>query len=113
MDCMFTQGSAGRRMTMCAIGFTVVSTTLCTIVFLAIFGLANPEAHTWYGKLEEKDDQGGHTLFLSRKLAMEAEATDIVDIHSRFVNWNLWGFVMAFAPLPIAWIVLISHCIHI
>ena len=114
MNWLYSNGSTGGRLALASIGFTISFTTLCTIVFLGIFGLVDPEADAWYGKLDVKDDdQGGPTLFSSRELAMEANATDIVDIHSRFVNWNLWGFIMILSTLPIAIIIIISHAINV
>ena len=116
MDCLLTQGSAGRRMATCAVGFIVTMTILTTITFLGIFGLANPESPAWYGRLEAKsadDAAGQHALYLTKDLALSADASDVHDVHTWFVNWSLWGFVMALAPLPIAMVTLISHCIHI
>ena len=49
-------------------------------------------------------------LFASREEAFEANATGIVDIHSRFVNWHLWGFFnMAIAPVPLGGLCACSH----
>ena len=96
-----------KRVGMCMLGCTFTTTVLTTIVFLGIFGLANPDKQAFYGTFEDKG-----VLYATREKAIEASAADVIDVHARFVNWCLWGFIMALTPLPIGAFTLICSCIN-
>ena len=48
--------------------------------FFFIFGFLNPDKEAWYGITED----GKEELFPSYELGVQAGATDLTDIHSRF-----------------------------
>ena len=53
---------------------------LTFVVFLGVFGFLNPDKEAWYGITED----GKEELFPSYELGVQAGATDLTDIHSRF-----------------------------
>ena len=60
------------------------------IVFLAIYGFNNPDNEAWIGK-----DRGGDIHLYENKIEVEMDgASDVVNIHTRFGAWFIWGFIM-------------------
>ena len=102
-----------KRASLCMLGYMVITSLLMTIVFLGIFGMANPDKPAVYGTVTRgSGDERYSALFATKREAIEADAVDIADVHAHFVNWSMWGFVMSLTPLPIAAITAISYCIN-
>lgn len=66
-------------------------------VYLGIYSFNNPDNEAWMGVVS-----GEETLFADKAAAEAASASDIVDIHNRFVIWFLWGFIQILAPIGAA-----------
>ena len=64
-------------------------------VYVGIYAFNNPDSEAWLGTLDADENQ----LFADKAAAEAATATNIVDIHNRFVIWFLWGFCQILAPL--------------
>ena len=122
MDCLSDEGSFLKRASMCMLGYTVATSILTTVVFSGVFGLANPDKPAFYGVVQVQQSLGDAAtqqqktqlmkLFATREEAIEANAVDIADVHSRLVAWCLWGFFMALSPIPMGILIAISHCIN-
>ena len=97
------------RIAACGIGCIVITILLTYMVFLAIFSMLNPDEQAWYGVIEPGDKQA---LYATREMGKEAGATDLVDIHGRFVTWFYWGFTMSVLPLPIAMVSTFCQILH-
>ena len=78
----------------CLCGLSCCAAAVTFIVYLGIYAFNNPNAEAWYGNAAGKE-----MLFETEADATTAKATDIVDIHGRFVTWFLWGFIQALLPL--------------
>ena len=64
------------------------------IVFFYIYAIDNPDRQAWYGF---DLVTGNQKLFESENSA--SQESELIDIHSRFVAWFFWGFVMFITPL--------------
>ena len=64
------------------------------LTFLGKYAYNNPDGPAWYGNIA-----GQGTLTPTEADLIAQGATDIVDVHSRFVAWFLWGFWQALLPV--------------
>ena len=82
----------------CFVGYFVL------IVYLAIFAFDNPNPPAVYGVFPDtSEDESGkdiETLFHSLEAGEEAGASDLVNMHSLFFGWFLWGFVQMICLFP-------------
>ena len=60
-------------------------------VYLAIYAFSNPDNEAWVGTAPNGEFQ------LYESEAAAAGATDLINIHQRFVGWFMWGFFIIFA----------------
>ena len=59
-------------------------------MFLAIYAFNNPDNEAWIGKTLLGD------IILYENELKASDATEVVNIHQRFLAWFLWGFIMHF-----------------
>ena len=67
------------------------------LIYMGIFAFANPDKAAWIGYSKEEN----LTLYPTNEAASTASATQVINIHARFVSWFVWGFYMLWAPLVI------------
>ena len=63
---------------------------IALIIYLGIYAFNNPDNEAWYGT----DSKHNGQLFAREADALSAQATEVVDIHAKFVLWFRWGFFM-------------------
>ena len=73
------------QLTACLCACAKLAAFITFWVYLGIFAFNNPDNQAWYGVTA-----GVEGLSADQPAAT---ATDVVDIHGRFVNWFLWGFI--------------------
>ena len=79
------------------------------MVYLGIYAFNNPDQEAWYGL----DTDGKGALFASEDAGLTGRATELVDIHARFVTWFLWGFIQTLVlPLSATILVGLGMLIH-
>ena len=93
---------------MCLLGCACSVAPIVLCVYLGIYAFNNPDNDAWLGV---KDD-GAYELFKDEAAGKTAEAKELVDIHTRFVNWFLTGFILALAPIGISILTGISSMIN-
>ena len=57
------------------------------LTYLGKYAYGNPNGEAWYGVVNTTP-----TLLPTEAALTALGATDVVDVHSRFVAWFLWGF---------------------
>ena len=83
---------------LCLLGTACSIVPIVFIVYLGIYAFNNPDQEAWYGL----DSNGKQALFPDEASATAASATEVADMHQRFVGWFLWGFIQIFAPCAAA-----------
>ncbi len=73
---------------------------------MGIYAFANPDKPAWIGH-SEKDE---FSLYATEEAAKGAKALDIVDIHSKYVTWFTYGFLLILAPIA-AFLIIVSSMI--
>jgi len=91
------RGASSGFMCVCCFALSVVP--IVFLVYLGIYAFNNPDQDAWYGLVKTEQ-----TLFTTEDAGKMVGAENLVNIHSRFVVWFLWGFIQMLAPitLPIA-----------
>ena len=94
-------------------GWSIILGCLCTlaacggvatlIVYYGIFAFANPDSAAWYG-----DVMGKPGLYESEQAAIEAQASNITNVHAKFRFWFLWGFIWTLFQCSFQIILLVS-----
>lgn len=86
----------------CGIFFALVGVVAFVPIAMTIlhgfFAFANPDEPAWYGLTES----GQPRLFATLEEGTAGSALGLIDIHSRLVNWFLWGFIIALSPFGAA-----------
>ena len=72
-------------------------------VYLGIYSFNNPDQEAWLGAGAD----GKEALFADEAAGTLGKATDLVDIHARFITWFMWGFMQSVVA-PIAALVLVG-----
>ena len=81
----------------CSLACSAVFLTF--VIYLAIYAFANPDSETWIGTVAGPTDQatglaGPDIMKFGTEESLTAEgATDMLDIHARFVTFFTWGFL--------------------
>ena len=76
---------------------------------MGIYAFNNPDSEAWLGL----GPDGNHALYADKTAGDTANATELVDIHARFVFWFLWGFSQALLiPLSSMLLTVIGALIH-
>ena len=101
-----TLGSAGACVA-CLCGLACSSLPIIFTVYLGIYAFNNPDKEAWYGKVGDEQ-----SLFVSHADGEGSSATDLANIHQRFVTWFLWGFIQTLAPIGIGLIGAIGAAIN-
>ena len=99
----------------CTLACVIANLLLTLITFLAIFSTLNPDKEAWAGSIEISEAADGgprllYTLYSEKAQGEEANASNLIDVHGRFVTWFSCGFLLSMTPLPIA---ITSLCIYI
>ena len=81
-----------------AVPFVLLACACCIapivfIVYLGIYAFNNPDNDAWIGKTSGNVDTSDFKLFNTQEDGSKGGATDLVDIHARFVSWFFWGFL--------------------
>lgn len=90
-----TGGASSALVCVCCCALSAVPIVL--LVYLGIYAFDNPDTDAWYGLVKKE-----HTLFATEDAGKLAGAEELVDIHSRFISWFLWGFIQMLAPIASA-----------
>ena len=93
----------------CLLCCICASLPIVFLVYLGIYSFNNPDSEAWLGTGVD----GKHALFATETKGMTAKATDMVDIHARFIIWFTWGFMQSLvAPLASVIIIGLGSIIH-
>ena len=94
-----------------------LSISLATIIVLAVpiaftiivgcFAFNNPDQAAWVGKVDNK-----YEIYATKEEADTANASDITDMHQRYVAWFLIAFIMAISPFVNFALITFGSCIH-
>lgn len=64
-------------------------------VYMGIYAFNNPDNPAWLGTSPELENK----LYADEAAGLADNAQSMVDIHNRFVNWFMWGFITMIAPI--------------
>ena len=85
------------RCLLCLIALVLAALPVIWLVYLGIYSFNNPDKPAWYGLIDGKP-----SLFANQEEATASNATELTNIHERFVAWFTWGFFQSLAPLLLA-----------
>jgi len=79
----------------CSLAFSALFLTF--VIYLAIFAFSNPDSETWIGNVTSTDPATSTSTttmtFGTEEELTASSATDMLDIHARFVTFFTWGFL--------------------
>ena len=91
-------GTSGVVLCLVSCAFAILPIVMT--VYLGIYAFNNPDSEAWLG-LSKSGKEEDFALFKDEAAGKAAQATELVDVHGRFLVWFLWGFIAQLSPIAV------------